>query len=367
MEQIHLLTGRNHRKAEAGQRNNGGQEGQNWQKDGNQAPLLEIENLYVGVGKGREIRNVLEGVTLPIAQGEIVGLVGESGCGKSMASLAILGLLPRGARITGGSIRYQGRELHSLPKDEMRKLRGKELSMIFQDPMTSLNPVLTIGEQLVEMITLHLGIKRREALEHAAEMLGKVGLSRDGMLLREYPHQLSGGMRQRVMIAIALSCSPNLLIADEPTTALDVSIQAQILDLMADFNRTDNTSILLVSHDLGVIAERCGKVAVMYAGQIVEMAATDRLFRSPQHPYTRGLIDSIPSPDKKGRPLYSIPGRVPGIAERGAGCHFAGRCPYADERCRLSAPPPVRLDEGHTVRCWAVGAEAEERRELAHA
>lgn len=322
----------------------------------NPPSLLEIHDLIVTFRTKSGNLPVLEQISLSIQRGEILGLVGESGCGKSMASLAVMGLLPGHARVTGGSMELDGRQMIGMGEEERRRLRGKEMSMIFQDPMTSLNPVFTIGEQLVETIRLHLKLNRAAAREHAAAMLRKVGLARPEALLGEYPHQLSGGMRQRVMIAMALACRPKLLIADEPTTALDVTIQAQILGLLRKINREEGTAILLISHDLGVIGSMCDRVAVMYAGQIVESAPTAELFRSPQHPYTIGLMASRPLPEHKGQPLYSIGGRVPGLEERSAltGCPLANRCALAsrDARCGSQRPAAVETAGGHLVRCW---------------
>lgn len=324
--------------------------------DANQPSLLEIHDLNVTIRTKAGNLPVLEQISLSVKRGEVLGLVGESGCGKSMASLAVMGLLPGNARVTGGSIELDGRQMMAMREEECRRMRGKKMAMIFQDPMTSLNPVFTIGEQLMETIRLHLQMNRREAREYAAAMLRKVGLARPEALLGEYPHQLSGGMRQRVMIAMALACRPKLLIADEPTTALDVTIQAQILSLLRQINKEEGTAILLISHDLGVIGSMCDRVAVMYAGQIVESAPTAELFRSPQHPYTVGLMASRPRPEHKGKPLYTIGGRVPGLDERSAliGCPFAGRCALAsrDARCGSLRPQPVETAGGHLVRCW---------------
>lgn len=328
-----------------------------------EASLLDIRNLQIRLRRTRGAGlSVLDGVSLTVERGETIGIVGESGCGKSVLSLSILGLLPSAMRIGGGEIWYEGRHpLHTMTDRDIRAFRGKEIAMIFQDPMSSLNHGLTIGYQITETLRLHLGYSRKEARERAVWLLRKVGLPRPESLLREYPHQLSGGMRQRVMIAIAVSCNPGLLIADEPTTALDVTIQAQILDLMRQIREEDGTSILLISHDFGVIADMCDRVLVMYAGQIVESGTVDDLFERPLHPYTAGLLRSIPTPAKKNSPLYSIEGHVPALHERGAGCRFASRCAHATERCRTEQPELVAYRGGHAARCFLAEAEGGNR------
>jgi len=331
---------------------------------GTETPLLDIRDLRVQLRRGgdRSPLSVLDGVTLTVNRGETVGIVGESGCGKSVLSLSILGLLPGGMRIGGGEIWYDGRHpLHRMSGREIRSFRGKEIAMIFQDPMSSLNPGLSIGDQVTETLRLHLGHSRREAKEQAVRLLRKVGLPRPESLLEAFPHQLSGGMRQRVMIAIAVSCNPGLLIADEPTTALDVTIQAQILDLMRTIREEDGTSILLITHDFSVIADMCDRVLVMYAGQILESGTVDDLFERPLHPYTAGLLRSIPTPEKKNRPLYSIEGRVPALHERGAGCRFAARCPHAVERCRIENPELVAYRGNHAALCFLAETEGVHR------
>ncbi|NTZ18648.1 ABC transporter ATP-binding protein [Paenibacillus sp. JMULE4] len=329
-------------------------------KTGKQQPLLEIRNLRVELnqarGKGR--LSVLDGVSLSVSKGEIVGIVGESGCGKSVLSLSVLGLLPNAMQMTEGEIWYKGKHpLHQLRDKELRGFRGKELSMVFQDPMSSLNDGLTVGTQVIETLRLHLGCSRKEAVERTVRLFRKVGLSRPEALLSEYPHQLSGGMRQRIMIAMAVSCNPGLLIADEPTTALDVTIQAQILDLMKKIREEDGTSIILISHDLGLVADMCDRIAVMYAGNIVEEGTVDDIFERPRHPYTIGLLHSIPTPAKKQKALYSIPGTVPALQDRGTGCRFAPRCAYATERCTAEAPAFLSIDEAHRARCILAAGE----------
>ncbi|MFD0958731.1 ABC transporter ATP-binding protein [Paenibacillus chungangensis] len=326
------------------------------------ASLLEINQLHVDIGdrKGRKTRRVLENVSLSVRHGEKLGIVGESGCGKSMTALSIMGLLPRGTAISGGTISFRGKELTSMKEEGWESVRGREMAMIFQDPLSSLNPVLTIGEQLTEGIRLHLGLSRREARAHASAMLQKVGMARARQLLDEYPHRLSGGMRQRVMIAMALACSPKLLIADEPTTALDVTVQAQILELMKRLNETEGTAMILISHDLGVIAEMCDRVAVMYAGEIVEIGTVEQLFASPRHPYTVALMNARPRPDRKGSPLATIPGKVPAPGERDSGCSFRERCASAASACGSGESLLLPAGKGHEVRCLLVERRREE-------
>ncbi|MBW7455797.1 ABC transporter ATP-binding protein [Paenibacillus sepulcri] len=315
--------------------------------------LLEISGLKTEFTSDGRIIPAVDGVDLTIKKGEIVGVVGESGCGKSVTSLSVMRLLPRkGARISAGSIRYNGTDLLKLSEDEMRKVRGNEIAMIFQDPMTSLNPVYTIGAQLSEAVILHRGYSKKEARSHVIEMLKSVHIPRADKLIDEYPHQLSGGMRQRVMIAMAMSCSPDLLIADEPTTALDVTIQAQILELMRELQNKQGTSIMFITHDLGVVYEMCDRVLVMYAGQIVEQADVATIFEKPSHPYTQGLLKSIPQFDKVQARLDSISGQVPLPGTVKQGCRFASRCPAVHPKCLAEAPPLFQLDNGQMSRCW---------------
>ncbi len=318
--------------------------------------LLDIRGLEVQL-QAKKPLTVIDSIDLTVKQGEIIGIVGESGCGKSVLSLSIMGLLADGMHIQDGEIWYQSRPMHQFTAEQVRRLRGKELAMIFQDPLTSLNPSLTIGQQLTEMLRRHLRFEKQQANREAIRLLQRVELPRPEALLKAYPHQLSGGMRQRVMIAIALSCGPKLLIADEPTTALDVTIQADILDLLRQIRDEDQTSILLVSHDLGVIAELCDRIAVMYAGQIVEQGTVDELFDSPKHPYTEGLLKSIPSPAKKHERLYAIPGVVPALHERGEGCRFYSRCHLASDICLKHQPALIGLGGQHAVRCFAAEQE----------
>ncbi|NHN32845.1 ABC transporter ATP-binding protein [Paenibacillus sp. S3N08] len=290
---------------------------------------------------------------MSIAKGEIIGIVGESGCGKSVTSLSIMRLLPKtGVSIKEGEVLYKGINLLNLTDEEMRRMRGNELAMIFQDPMSSLNPVRTIGFQLSEAVMLHRGYSGKQARIHAIEMLKKVHIPRPDKIIDEYPHQLSGGMRQRVMIAMAMSCEPDLLIADEPTTALDVTIQAQILDLMLELRNRQGTSILFITHDLGVIAELCERVFVMYAGQIVEEANVSTLFDNPSHPYTQGLLKSTPKLNRVQERLDSITGNVPLPGTVKQGCRFASRCPHTKSICLEQSPPLFQVADGQRSRCW---------------
>ncbi|RRJ62572.1 ABC transporter ATP-binding protein [Paenibacillus oralis] len=323
--------------------------------------LLEVKGLKTEFRREGGAVLAVAGVDFRIGKGEVLGLVGESGCGKSVTSLSVMRLLKdTPGRIAAGEVRFEGADLVSLKEQDMRRIRGKELAMIFQEPMTSLNPVLRIGKQLEEPIRLHLGYDRKRAREHAVHMLNLVGIPRAEEVMSDYPHQLSGGMRQRVMIAMAMSCHPKLLIADEPTTALDVTIQAQILDLMRRLKEEREMGMLLITHDLGVVAEMCDRVVVMYAGRVVEQAPVEELFENPQHPYTQGLIRSVPKLRQKKRRLDSIPGNVPDLAHMPAGCKFAPRCPHAAERCLAQEPellPVGKVCEGEAgmgrlSRCW---------------
>jgi oligopeptide/dipeptide ABC transporter ATP-binding protein len=315
--------------------------------------LLEVEALRTHFAtEGGEFRAV-DGVSFSVDAGKTLGIVGESGCGKSVTSLSVMGLLPaRIARIAGGSIRFKGTDLLALDEDAKRDLRGNRLAMIFQEPMTSLNPAFTIGDQIMEGLVRHKGLGREQARQAAIEMLRKVRIPAPEERVDDYPHQLSGGMRQRAMIAIALACGPELLIADEPTTALDVTVQAQILDLLRDLQRDTGAAILLISHDLGVIAEMADHVAVMYAGRVVERAAVEALFDAPQHPYTIGLLGSIPRLDQEQERLAVIEGSVPDPANPPPGCRFEPRCPFADAECRAAQPDLRDVLPGHAVACW---------------
>ncbi|MFL5046588.1 MAG: ABC transporter ATP-binding protein [Xanthobacteraceae bacterium] len=316
------------------------------------SPLLQIEGLKVTFrGREKRITHAVDAVDLTLRHGMTLGLVGESGCGKSVTSLAVMGLLPRMQTEIAGRVRFEGIDLLALPDRQMRDLRGARLAMVFQEPMTSLNPSYTIGEQIVEAVVRHRGLSRRDARAHAIEMLRRVKIPAPGQRIDDYPHKLSGGMRQRVMMAIALSCEPQLLIADEPTTALDVTIQAQILDLLRELKATTLSAIILITHDLGVVAETCDEVAVMYAGEIVERAPVEAVFARPGHPYTVGLLGSIPRLDRRTERLATVEGRVPDMTTLPAGCRFAPRCPFAGEIC-VSAPPPlVPIGEHHWTRC----------------
>lgn len=296
----------------------------------------------------------VDGVSFSLYEGEILGVVGESGCGKSVTSLSIMGLVPSPpGKITGGEIVYKEQDLTTFSQKEFRKIRGKDIAMIFQEPMTSLNPLFTIGSQLTEAISIHnKEWSKKQIRARAIEMMKLVGLPRAEELFKDYPHQLSGGMRQRVMIAMALVCDPAILIADEPTTALDVTIQAQILALMKDLNRRLNTAVMMITHDLGVVAETCERVVVMYGGKIVEEGLVDEIFKNPQHPYTKGLIQSIPDMRYKKQRLYAIPGNVPKPGSVTQGCRFAERCEFAFERCRLEEPMLYVVSPEHKSRCF---------------
>jgi len=316
--------------------------------------ILEVHDLQTTFFTDSGDVPAVDHIDFHLQDGEILGIVGESGCGKSVTSLSVMGLVPSPpGKITGGEIVYNGRNLVGLPEKEMRRIRGNDIAMIFQEPMTSLNPLFTIGNQMVEAILLHeKGWSKKKAEERAIEMLKLVGLPRADDLLKDYPHQLSGGMRQRVMIAMSLVCNPKILIADEPTTALDVTIQAQILKLMKDLNVRLGTAILLITHDLGVVAETCERVIVMYAGQIIEEAPTKLIFEDPQHPYTKGLIQSVPDMRVKKDRLHSIPGNVPKPGSVKNGCRFAARCEFAFDRCFKENPELYETADVHQTRCF---------------
>jgi len=315
--------------------------------------LVEVKNLKTYFYTEEGVVKAVDGVDYEIYPGETLGIVGESGCGKSVTSLSIMRLIesPPG-KIVAGEINFQGEDLIKIPEKEMRKIRGNDISMIFQEPMTSLNPVYTVGDQIIEAIMLHKGVDRKEARKQAIDMLTKVGIPLPEQRVDEYPHQLSGGMRQRVMIAMALSCDPKLLIADEPTTALDVTIQAQILELMNSLKESYGMSIMMITHDLGVIAEVSDRVAVMYAGKVVEYTDVNTLFDDPKHPYTWGLMNSIPKLDKDVDRLEAIPGSVPSPLNFPEGCKFNTRCPLAEGKCYDEEPPLEDAADGHMVRCW---------------
>jgi oligopeptide/dipeptide ABC transporter ATP-binding protein len=323
------------------------------------APLLEVEDLAVEFHLAGQVLRAVEGVSFSLGRGRTLGVVGESGCGKSVTSLAIMRLVqqPPG-HYAGGAIRFDGQDLLKLSEREMRRLRGGRIGMIFQEPMTSLNPVYTCGDQIIESLTLKSRLSARAARERAIELLDLVGLPSPSSRVDDYPHQLSGGQRQRVMIALALANDPDLLIADEPTTALDVTIQAQILDLMADLRERTGAAVLLVTHDLGVVAQTCEDVVVMYAGRIVERAPVKALFADPQHPYTIGLMAAVPRIDAAVQRLATIPGSVPPPWARIDGCRFASRCPLVTEQCRREDPALRDIAPGHAVACWRAPIEA---------
>lgn len=315
-------------------------------------PLLDVQGLATHFElSGRHVRAVRD-VSFTVDAGETLAIVGESGCGKSMTALSLLRLVPPGGRIVSGSVKLGGIDLLQLDDAEMRRIRGARIAMIFQEPMTSLNPVLTIGSQVAEGLRLHRSLSRRDALAESISLLRQVGIPAPESRCREYPHQLSGGMRQRAMIAMALACRPQLLIADEPTTALDVTIQAQILDLLNEVRATHRMGMILISHDLGVVAENAQRTAIMYAGQIVETAPTGELFSSPLHPYTEGLLRSLPQNTLPGTELATISGQVPDLGGDLAGCGFCDRCPAHDWQCRTETPPLREPRPGHLVRCW---------------
>ena len=321
--------------------------------------ILKVRDLKTHFFTQDGVVRAVDGVSFEVSQGETLAIVGESGCGKSVTSLSILRLIQaETGRIVEGSIEFEGRDLVKLSEDEMRAIRGHEISMIFQEPMTSLNPVLTIGTQIAENVVRHMHVSWKQGLDRAQEMLELVGIADARRRLSEYPHQLSGGMRQRVMIAIALSCNPKVLIADEPTTALDVTIQAQILDLMIELKQKIDAAIILITHDLGVVAETAQRVVVMYAGRKVEEATVEELFENPLHPYTRGLMRAVPRLDidaeAEGRRarLQEIPGLVPVLTQPIPGCAFAPRCTFATDRCHAERPPLVESRPGHVAACW---------------
>ncbi|MEO0601794.1 MAG: ABC transporter ATP-binding protein [Myxococcota bacterium] len=334
-------------------------------------PLLSVRNLKTGFTVGDRTAWAVRGVDFDVMPGEFLGIVGESGSGKSVTALSILRLVPDPpGRIAEGEVRFQGTDLLKLSWDDMRKVRGNEIAMIFQEPMTSLNPVFTVGMQVAETVVQHEGLSWPEARARAAQVLEAVGIPGAEKRLDEYPHQFSGGMRQRVMIAMALICNPALLIADEPTTALDVTIQAQILDLMRKLQQERGAAVVLITHDLAVVAETCQRVIVLYGGRIQEVAPVEQLFELPLHPYTQGLLASIPDRAVKGQPMRAIPGNVPSIFDFPEGCRFATRCPVAESRCHSLEPDLVAIAEGHEVRChlvdpdqpvppWQPGAEAD--------
>lgn len=316
--------------------------------------LLDVSDLKVTFGTRYGTVTALDSVSFHVDQGETLGIVGESGCGKSITALSLMGLIPTPpGKIAAGSIKFLGNELIGLPPAQLRSLRGSDMAMIFQEPMTSLNPVFTVGDQIAEAITLHQKLDHENAFKQAVELLDRVGIPSPEKRARDFPHQLSGGMRQRVMIAMAVSCRPKILIADEPTTALDVTVQAQIFDLLNEVQQEFGAAIILITHDMGAISEMADRVAVMYAGRIIEEGRADDILDHPQHPYTRGLISCIPSLDQTRDRLREIPGIVPPLHELGAGCAFAKRCEHAFDRC-LSAQPSLSAAGHHPNACFAV-------------
>jgi oligopeptide/dipeptide ABC transporter ATP-binding protein len=314
--------------------------------------LLEVKNIVTEFRTADGLIPAVRDVSFSLQKGETLCIVGESGCGKSITSLSVIGLLPSNGMITSGEILYEGKPIHHLPAEKMRQIRGNKISMIFQEPMTALNPVLTIGFQLREPLRLHHKLSKREATKHGIELLKQVGIPYPEKRMNQYPHELSGGMRQRVMIAMALSCNPGLLIADEPTTALDVTIQAQILDLINDLKEKSNMGVLLITHDMGVVAEVADRVMVMYAGKKVEEGNVEEIFDNPKHPYTIGLLNSVPNIDDPDFELESIPGSLPSLNEQIAGCRFHARCKFATDICRTIEPPVYTVSDTHKVSCW---------------
>jgi oligopeptide/dipeptide ABC transporter ATP-binding protein len=316
-------------------------------------PLLSVEDLRVQFWTRRGTIHAVNGVSFDIAPGETLGIVGESGCGKSVTALALLGILPRAGKVVGGRAIFEGRDLLQLSDRQLRRVRGKEIAMIFQDPMTSLNPVLTIGRQITEALETHFGMKGKAAEKRAAELLDRVGIPTANKRVRDYPHQFSGGMRQRAMIAMALACQPKLMIADEPTTALDVTIQAQILDLLRELVAEEDAALILITHDLGVVAGMCERVNVMYAGMFMETGSAAKLFSQPRHPYTVGLLQSIPRLDAaRGERLHPIEGIPRDMLSPPQACPFQPRCRYEVELSRKEVPPLLEIEPGHKVACF---------------
>ena len=314
--------------------------------------LLSVNDLHVSFPVEKNIFKAVRGISLSLATGSVLALVGESGSGKTMTALSVMRLVPQPGFISAGDIMFEGQSLLALPEKELRSIRGRRMAMVFQEPMTSLNPVLRIADQLCEPLVLHSGLSRRDAEERGVELLNNVGIPSAGDRMSDYPHQLSGGMRQRVMIAMALACHPSLLIADEPTTALDVTIQAQILELLDFQRKSGGLSILLITHDLGIVAERADHTAVMYAGQVVESAPTATLLTTPRHPYTEALLASLPQNAEPGRPLPTMPGQLNIRTAHAGGCSFAERCPLAEVTCHSEQQLLREIAPSHTVRCW---------------
>jgi peptide/nickel transport system ATP-binding protein len=315
--------------------------------------LLEVKDLTTTFQSNQQSFHAVDGISFHLKKGEIIGVVGESGCGKSVTSLSIMGLIKPPGKVTQGQILFKGNDLLALNKKQLREIRGNQISMIFQEPMTSLNPVYTIGNQISEALEIHTKLSKRQIKQRTFELLTMVGIPRVEEIVHDYPHQLSGGMRQRVMIAMAMACNPELLIADEPTTALDVTIQAQILELMKELQQSNQMSMILISHDLGVVSEVCDHVIVMYAGMIVEQGAVGDILNRPQHPYTQGLLASLPKNAQNQRRLNFIPGQIPPPGQWGGGCRFADRCAFVMDKC-LKEHPPL-FDDGmtqHYAACW---------------
>jgi len=314
--------------------------------------LLEVRDLFLEFKTSRGRLKALTGITFDVQSGEVFGLVGETGCGKTVTGLSILRLLPRSASITGGQVIFEGVDLLTLGRSEIESVRGKKIAMIFQDPSTSLNPVFTVGSQIERVIHQHMKVTKQQAAAKALEVLAAVGLPDVERIMSSYPHQLSGGMQQRVMIAMALSCNPRLLIADEPTTSLDVTIQAQILRLLRGLQKKFDVSVILITHNLGVIAQTCDRLAVLYGGRVAESGSTRDIFNSPQHTYTRGLMNAIPRPGSRGKKMATVPGMVPSNPGAMTGCTFAPRCEFAFERCRAESPPLFEVGKGHLSACF---------------
>lgn len=322
--------------------------------------VVELKDLQTHFQTDEGTVKAVNHVSFAVREGETVCVVGESGCGKSVTALSIMGLIAESGSVVGGDILYEGKSLLGMKEKELRSLRGNDIAMIFQEPMTSLNPVFTVGEQIVETLREHELLSKNEAYKKAIELIRKVGIARADEIVHSYPHELSGGMLQRIMIAVALSCNPKLLIADEPTTALDVTIQAQILDLLRQVKEEFKTSILLITHDLGVVAEMADYVVVMYGGKVIEEAPVLEIFQNPKHPYTKGLLKSKPVMGKRIDKLYSIPGQVPNLVGLGEFCYFSGRCEHCMEICEKEAPNLKVNDENHKVACWLYEERAEQ-------